>query len=75
MLKRLCVFTDLLSGLIRSRPSKNIPPPYEKIFKTLAKANIPESVIQNKTALNQCRKLKHDNEEAFNNEVSLTAAR
>ena len=68
-------FTDLLSGVVRSRPSKNIPPPYEKFLKALAKANIPESVIKNKTALNQYRKLKHDNEEVFNSEVSSTAAR
>ena len=68
-------FTDLLSGVVRSRPSKNIPPPYEKFLKALAEANIPESVIKNKTALNQYRKLKHDNVEVFNSEISSTAAR
>ena len=65
-------FTDLLSGVVRSRPSKNIPPPYEKFLKALAEANIPESIIKNKTALNQYRAIKRDNE-VFNNEVSSTA--
>ena len=67
-------FTDLLSGVVRSRPSKNIPPPYEKFLKALAEANIPETIIKNKTALNQYRAIKRDNE-AFNNEVSSTATR
>ena len=67
-------FTDLLSGVVRSRPSKNIPPPYEKFLKALAEANIPETIIKNKTALNQYRAIKHDNE-VFNNEVSSTATR
>ena len=44
-------------------------------MKALAEANIPESVIKNKTALNQYRKLKHDNVEVFNSEISSTAAR
>ena len=66
-------FTDLLSGVVRSRPSKNIPPPYEKFLKALAEANIPESIIKNKTALNQYRAIKRDNKEAFVNEVSSTA--
>ena len=65
-------FTDLLSGVVRSRPSKNTPSPYEKFREALAEANIPESVIKNKTALNQHRKVKYDNEEVFNNEVSPT---
>ena len=58
-------FTDLvtlLCGMVRSRPSKNIPQAYEKILGALAEANIPESVIEKKTALNQYRALKHDNE-------------
>ena len=54
---------------------QKISPPYEKFLKALAEANIPESVIKNKTALNQYRKLKHDKEEVFNSEVSSTAAR
>ena len=66
-------FTDLLSGVVRSRPSRNIPPPYEKFLKALAEANIPESIIKNKTALNQYRAIKRDNKEAFVNEVSSTA--
>ena len=68
-------FTDLLSVVVRSRPSNNNPSPYEKFLKALAEANIPESVIKNKTDLNQYRALKHDNEEAFSNEVSSTEAR
>ena len=28
-------FTDLLSGVVRSRPSRNIPPSYEKFLKAL----------------------------------------
>ena len=66
-------FTDLLSGVVRSRPSKNIPPPYGKFLKALAEANIPESIIKNRTALNQYRAIKRDNEEAFVNEMSSTA--
>ena len=66
-------FTDLLSGVVRSRPSKNIPPPYGKFLEALAEANIPESIIKNKTALNQYKAIKRDNKEAFVNEVSSTA--
>ena len=54
-------------------PWRIFPKPYEKFLKALAGANIPESVIKNKMALNQYRKLKHDNEEFFNREVSSTA--
>ena len=56
--------------MVRSRPSKNIPPPYGKFLEALAEANIPESIIKNKTALNQYRAIKRDNKEAFMNEVS-----
>ena len=66
-------FTDLLSGVVRSRPSKNIPPPYEKFLKALAEANIPESIIKNKTALNQYRAIKRDNKDASETEMSSTA--
>ena len=48
-------FTGLLSGVVLSRPLKNISPPYEKFLIALAEANIPESVIKNKMALNQYR--------------------
>ena len=65
----------LLIGVVLTRRSKNISSPYEKFLKALTEANIPESVIKNKTALNQYRKLKHDNKEVFNSEVSSTAAR
>ena len=67
-------FTDLLSGVVRSRPSKNIPPAYEKFLKALATANVPETVLKNKIALNQYRAIKRDNE-VFNNEVSSTGQR
>ena len=65
-------FTDLLSGVVRSRPSRNIPPCYEKFLKALVTANVPETVIKNKTALNHNRRIRHDNE-TFSNEVSSTA--
>ena len=42
-------------------------------MKALAEANIPESIIKNKTALNQYKAIKRDNKEAFVNEVSSTA--
>ena len=60
--------------MVRSRPSKNIPPAYKKFLEVLAEANIPENVIKNEMALNQYRALKHDNEKTFVNEVSSTAA-
>ena len=65
-------FTDLLSDVVRSRPLRNIPPSYEKILKALVTANVPETVINNKTALNHYRAMKRDNE-TFGNEVSSTA--
>ena len=65
-------FTDLLSGVVRSRPSKNIPPAYEKFLSALAIANVPETVIKNRTALNSFRSMKRGND-TFSNEVSSTA--
>ena len=65
-------FTDLLSGVVRSRPSKNIPLPCEKFLKALTEANIPESIIKNKTVLNQYRAVKCDNKEFFVSQVSST---
>ena len=59
--------------MARSRPSKNVPPPYEKFLKALAEANILESIIINKTALNQYRAVKRDNKEALATEVSSAA--
>ena len=41
-------------------------------MKALAEANIPESIIKNKTALNQYKAIKRDNKEAFVREVSST---
>ena len=68
-------FADLLSGEICSRRPKNIPPPYEKFLKALAEANIDESIIKNKTALNHYRAIKRDNKEAFVNEVQDSGLR
>ena len=65
--------TDLLIGVARSRPSKNISPPYEKFLKALTEANMPESIIKDERALNQYRATKHDNKEAFVNKVLSTA--
>ena len=59
--------------MVRSRPSKNIPPAYEKFLSALAIANVPETVIKNRTALNSFRAMKR-NSETFSNEVSSTAA-
>ena len=52
-------FTDLLSGVVRSRPSMNIPPPYERFLKALAEANIPETIIKNKSSIMKCHQLQH----------------
>ena len=44
-------------------------------MKALAEANISESGIKNKKALNQYRAINYENEEAFNDTVLSTAAR
>ena len=46
---------DLVSDVVRSTPSKTSAPERERFLSALAKLNIPETLVKNKSALEQYR--------------------
>ena len=51
---------DLVSDVVRSTPSKTSAPERERFLSALAKANVPETLVKNKSALEQYRVIKSD---------------
>ena len=51
---------DLVSDVVRSTPSKTSAPERERFLSALAKVNVPETLVKNKSALEQYRVIKSD---------------
>ena len=51
---------DLIGDVVRSSPSKFIAPQREQFLNALADANVPETLVKNKTALERYRAIKND---------------
>lgn len=51
---------DLIGDVVRSTPSKMIAPQREQFLSALADANVPETLVKNKTALERYREIKTD---------------
>ena len=50
---------DLIGDVVRSSPSKAIAPQRERFLSVLAEANVPETLVKNKTALERYREIKN----------------
>ena len=51
---------DLVSEVVRSTPSKTSAPERERFLSALAKVNVPETLVKNKSALERYRVIKSD---------------
>ena len=51
---------DLVSDVVRLTPSKTSAPERERFLAALAKVNVPETLVKNKTALERYRVIKSD---------------
>ena len=51
---------DLVSDVVRSTPSKTSAPERERFLSALAKVNVPETLVKNKSALERYRVIKSD---------------
>ena len=51
---------DLVSDVVRLTPSKTSAPERERFLSALAKVNVPETLVMNKSALEQYRVIKSD---------------
>ena len=51
---------DLVSDVVRSTPSKTSAPERERFLSAFAKVNVPETLVKNKSALEQYRVIKSD---------------
>ena len=49
---------DLVGDVVRSTPSKTIAPQRERFLSALADANVPETLVKNKAALERYREIK-----------------
>ena len=50
---------DLVSDVVRSTPSKTSAPERERFLSALAKVNVPETLVKNKSALERYRVIKN----------------
>ena len=50
----------LVGDVVRTPPSKSIPPQREQYLNALAQANVPETLVKNRMALEHYRATKND---------------
>ena len=51
---------DLVGDVVRTTPSKSMPPQREQFLNALAEANVPETLVKNRMALEHYRAIKND---------------
>ena len=51
---------DLVGDVVRTTPSKSMPPQREQFLNALAEVNIPETLVKNRMALEHYRAIKND---------------
>ena len=51
---------DLVGDVVRTTPSKSMPPQREQFLNALAQANVPETLVKNRMALEHYRAIKND---------------
>ena len=51
---------DLVGDVVRTTPSKSMPPQREQFLNALAQANIPKTLVKNRMALEHYRVIKND---------------
>ena len=51
---------DLVGDVVRTTPSKSMPPQREQFLNALAQANVPETFVKNRMALEHYRAIKND---------------
>ena len=51
---------DLVGDVVRTTPSKSMPPQREQFLNALAQVNIPETLVKNRMALEHYRAIKND---------------
>ena len=61
---------DLVGDVVRTTPSKSMPPQREQFLNALAQANVPETLVKNRMALEHYRAIKNDGAYQDNLEAS-----
>ena len=51
---------DLVGDVVRTAPSKSMPPQREQFLNALAQVNVPETLVKNRMALEHYRAIKND---------------
>ena len=51
---------DLIGDVVRTTPSRSMPPQREQFLNALAQANVPETLVKNRMALEHYRAIKND---------------
>ena len=51
---------DLVGDVVRTTPSRSMPPQREQFLNALAEANVPETLVKNRMALEHYRAIKND---------------
>ena len=64
---------DLVGDVVRSSPSKRIAPQREWFLSALADANVPETLVKNKTALERYREIKTDGAVTMHDDINDAA--
>ena len=51
---------DLVGDVVRTTPSRSMPPQREQFLNALTEANVPETLVKNRMALEHYRAIKND---------------